>query len=447
MTFLKVLNMKNILSNFINKINKIIKSENIQYIVKNILFVFLSVIIVIMYTLYKNITYEVVSASKTLNILNNEYEGYVDKDIFCRSVDCSYVGNINSDKLLNITNISYVSVSDGTYSLHNFYYIHGLYYRLKYTNDYYFLNISNNIKSVLFPSVIILLIFLITIFSLLYKILNEKTIDNIDILKNSEYINKYETLRGLTSNINHELTTPLNVINSLFSDFKYINKDYSNYFEMFNLECDICNKKHDIKCDVTGVHKLLTENLEMAKENVELGELAVSQIYGELSIMNDYKNVMTNTNESIYDLLSLAIKMLNKISVIDILDFTIDDKFRGLIIDPVINMSNMLFVSIVINHLKNSIEANANKIELINDGECIHIKDNGNGVPKKIIKRIFDNDFSTKDTKDILRGNGLFVNKLLLKNKYNGDILLVESIPNIRTLFCLKINMIRKKDD
>lgn len=439
--------MKNLYANIRKYYFKIVNGENLQYVISNILFVFLGVFISTSYILVDNIHHDITSSENTIHILNTTYNGYVDKDVFCRSIDCAYIGGVNSNIVLDINTLEDIVVTTNIFSIGNVYWANGVFYGLEHNEDVYYLDITDNIFNTLYPTLFIMFVSLITILKILGRTLTDKNITSMDLLKNSEYLNKYDTLFGLTSNINHEVSTPLNVINSVFADFKYTNDEFIEYLNTPNsLPCTNGVGIELLECVNNNMRDMIKENLELSKENVELGMIAVRQIYDELSAINDYKNIAVVENESIYTLINTAVKMLNKLSVIDIYDCTIDKDFHNLKLNNSVGMSNMLFVSIIINHLKNSIEANANKITIMYVDGCININDNGNGVPKDLAERIFENDFSTKDSTDILRGNGLFINKLLLNGKYEGDISLVKSIPNVITTFCLKIKLERKED-
>lgn len=445
--------MRNILNKLKVGCRRLLSGENIDYILKNSFVLFLGVFISMSYVLVYSINSEIKYDRHSLSVLNKMYDGYIDKDTFCLSIKCSYIKSDNLDYVISVDDLNDYSGSDIAIHGTNIHAIDKIYYAIRYDTDLYYVDITDNIYSVIISGVFIIVVTMILMLRILARTVDDKNIKTIELLKNSEYINKYETLYGLASNVNHEVTTPLNVIKAVFEDYAYTNREFREYMKTTigkgcgNKECIAGKCRSGCDKQLTEVYENIRErivdNVTISEENVELGLIAVEQIYAELSTLNDYKQLETDS-DSIYDLLNKAIKLINKVSVIDVLDYTIDNVFKDYIIDPKIYMSNMLFVSMVINHIKNSLEANANKIVITKMDNCIHISDNGNGVPTNIVKRIFDNDFSTKDTKDILRGNGLYINKLLLINKYKGDITLVESIPNVATTFCLKINLVRK---
>jgi sensor histidine kinase regulating citrate/malate metabolism len=86
----------------------------------------------------------------------------------------------------------------------------------------------------------------------------------------------------------------------------------------------------------------------------------------------------------------------------------------------------------MINHIKNSLEANADKIYILfskeqNNMLYFRIVDNGNGILPQAAKDIFKPNFSTKSIgSDGVRGNGLYLNKSIISS-CGGSTRLVES--------------------
>ena len=434
--------MKSLLNNIITYYNKLINSEDIRYFINNTLMLTVGIILTSSYILIDNITHDIKSRNRTIDVLNNTYNGYIDKDIFCNSINCEYIGSLDSDIIIKADKLDIIYKTTSLTSVGDVYIIDKLYYGLIYKNDVYYINITDDIMHIIYPTIVIMLIGMIIIFRIINRTLKDKNIASIDIIKNNESINKYETLLGLVANVNHDVATPLNVINSVFEDYKYTNDKFINYLDRYDDE--LINSEES--CDYNTIKEKLMENIITSKENVELGAAAVRQIYDKLHSMSDGNDKLEVTNESVYELIEISVKLLNKLSVVDIDTCIINPIFKKLKIDESIGMPNMLFVSMVINHLKNAMEAKANRIDITLVNDCINIVDNGRGIDPLIADSIFNSDFSTKDATDTLRGNGLYINKLLLNGKYGGDITLVNSIPNIATVFCLKIKLKRIED-
>jgi signal transduction histidine kinase len=105
---------------------------------------------------------------------------------------------------------------------------------------------------------------------------------------------------------------------------------------------------------------------------------------------------------------------------------------------------------VILNHFKNSVEANATTIKVYQHNLdksmlSIYIEDNGNGIQKEIRKDIFTPNKSTKK-KDVVTGNGMFCNKMIIEDKYGGKIniirygepTIIELIISVEDMKCSK---------
>jgi sensor histidine kinase regulating citrate/malate metabolism len=94
-------------------------------------------------------------------------------------------------------------------------------------------------------------------------------------------------------------------------------------------------------------------------------------------------------------------------------------------------LKNADLLSILLNHFKNSLEADASKILVLfssfDKGKLsIRIIDNGNGIPEEAQSKIFKANFSTKIGDSGIRGNGMYLNKHIISG-VGGDIKLIGS--------------------
>ena len=94
-------------------------------------------------------------------------------------------------------------------------------------------------------------------------------------------------------------------------------------------------------------------------------------------------------------------------------------------------MKNVDLLNVIINHLKNSLEAKSSSIiinmgSFVDDMIRINIIDNGNGIPKHVMGNVFKPNYSTKIDTGTIRGNGMYLNKYIL-NASGGDVSIVDS--------------------
>ena len=106
-------------------------------------------------------------------------------------------------------------------------------------------------------------------------------------------------------------------------------------------------------------------------------------------------------------------------------------------------------LNILLNHLKNSLEANSNKIHIVfnninKNSLYFSIIDNGSGIPQEMVKRIFLPNSSTKEEyNQFIRGNGLYLNKSILTLS-QGDVTLLNT-SKYGTTFQLRITITPKE--
>ncbi|GAE90990.1 sensor histidine kinase [Acetivibrio straminisolvens] len=171
---------------------------------------------------------------------------------------------------------------------------------------------------------------------------------------------------------------------------------------------------------------LISEYCELpddAQKNIDIMNSSINHICEIIHKVNNSLQTF-HLDKSLYPLSELVVEAVNSIensakqSNIEIV-FNQED-------DAVVLCDKTLIVEVLQNVLNNSIEAIANngRIEVSlskhNSFASVAIKDNGPGIPKKIIPRIFDFYFSTK-THQSNYGLGLyFCKKVMLLHK--GDI-------------------------
>jgi signal transduction histidine kinase len=257
------------------------------------------------------------------------------------------------------------------------------------------------------------IVWVLIIFKGYEKMKKEETIFKISRAENTA---GHQSLTVLTENLHHELNTPLTIIegkiNRLESNIiKILNFSLKKNYKSFN---DLTDKEVDSIDKVFKVKRI--------KKDKEYLEMSLDQIKGILINMKDFKMLRhSNGNKTIYDILDGSANTL-KISIGGLFDIDVDERLKNYGILHNSNMKNSDLINAVINHVKNSYEANSEKIKFVfysfkNNKLCVLLKDDGNGIADKDKDKVFEPNYSTKaDKLGRVRGNGMFVNKKILEN-------------------------------
>jgi len=363
---------------------------------------------------------------KYLNLqINNNISEYneIDKEQLCNIVQCREVIDTKGGKIFKVDNKRHLRPFKnyknnfkqiyGDLYLDNF---HNLCLYNNKTNLYFILN-----NKEIFDDYILLLSYFIPlsliIFTLsLFGSIKKEREEAILLTAGNEALLANKSMINITENIHHELNTPLEVID---------NKVEKIYRTINNLPSD--------RTELKKILKKLNEDFDFIKTGSE-------QIFTVLEKMKGFKHLRySNGNKSLKDIINGGFKIIN-ISNTNF-KYKIDDILNNYIIGNS-NIKNADFLSIILNHIKNSLEANSSKIYILFSGEkdgyiFIRIIDNGNGIPKEACKKIFQANFSTKKSDSGVRGNGMYLNKQIMLNG-KGDIKLIET-SNRGTTFELKI--------
>jgi len=248
-------------------------------------------------------------------------------------------------------------------------------------------------------------------------------------INNKEEYLRHDIITNIALNINHELNSPLLVIKSLLDDMKYIlNKDIS-----MNATClNTCFSK---------TQSCLSE----IKDDILDAETALDNVYGIVRPIGDFKSIEnSNGNKSVYMLLQSSINIVKISNDYSISNLVIDDEFNKYSIYHDEGLTNGSFSNIIINHIKNSIDAHSTKLEfkLANKDEkylYIQIIDNGDGIPDYVKNKIFNINITTKtDVSSYERGVGMYINRMILE-KYHGTDKLIWTKIKKGTIFEVKI--------
>jgi signal transduction histidine kinase len=279
-------------------------------------------------------------------------------------------------------------------------------------------------------------------------------------LKNEKDFLSARVIEKITEHINHEIKPPL-------LSLKNIIKEYENIIRLFiktakpggdrlidkmvypshNVSnCKYCEKydKNNPVCEFYSWYgKSLPEILNMFSD---LAKTSINQINSTIKITKTLKSLkQKDFNVSVYDVFKQSVLIFTVMRKYKF-DYKIDKKFKNCFLN---GLSPEILSNIIMNHVKNSLEAHANVIKIIYKGYYkeaenkkaflyVEIVDNGDGIPEAVIDKIYDLDFSTKkNLKKENSGVGLYLSKQLLKY-YGGDENVIMT-SNEGTVFCLKI--------
>ena len=305
-------------------------------------------------------------------------------------------------------------------------------------------------------SIMIWLLMLGTII-ILFEILKNENKKTLLKLANTESMATNNSMIILTENIHHELNTPFAIIENKHNKMK------KNILRFVKFQCsflgvNIKNIKDVLKCEKCNQRPEIIEVVKNILDDDEYIQIALKQMNGILENMRDFKKLRnSNGNKTIYDIIEGSIKILKATQNSDF-NYEIDEEFKNYKLNHSSKMKNSDLISVLLNHFKNSLEANAITIKIyidkrkINsygfDGKYLYfiIEDDGNGIDKKSQNKIFDMDYSSKDENSTigLRGNGMYLNKNLL-NVFGGDSILLWSEKNVGTKFLIKVPAVEAK--
>jgi signal transduction histidine kinase len=282
----------------------------------------------------------------------------------------------------------------------------------------------------------------------------------------------------LAEQLHHELNTPLSVVKELCDKvFKEINAPCQNDSCTSVTGCPIVEKS-DKYSEISGYKRLIDNNLK--------------QSFVVLERMAEAKQVRySNGNKSLFDIAKATFDIM---AVYNRTNYTyvIDDNMKKYVIDHSSGLKNHELMNILVNHIKNSLEAKATNIALsinkivpqrISEKDMflkraidsinkrlpsmiaspltvfiykmistsalknitlarVTLIDNGKGIPAEFVPSIFTLHASTKKKDGIIRGAGLYLNREILRSSY-GDLVL-HGTSGDGTIFVLDIPVVEK---
>ena len=423
--------MKCLLSSKYN-IKTLFVSTEARYILKHSQFLMVFIIIIISFLIWHGLSLVSTHAERTLTIIADGYGELVDKDYYCKSINCKYIyqgsDELDPGTLFDIDTNDITLTDDPPY-----YILEGfeIYIPIRSGSDIYYVNTDGYLYKLLIFIVIVYLTLIMFMLNMIRGILAIERDECLASLHNKESDLQHNILFNITANINHEVNSPLLVIKSVIDEI---------HLELKDLDKTIDECAGRRKCEPLD---LFRENMD---ELMDLANESVESIESVIRPLSDYKNIkFTNGDRSTYMLIDTAMKMLRRTNISTFDNITIDKEFNKYSIAHDNGMSNGFFLNLMINHVKNSLEANASKISVVLHKRnmthlYIHITDNGSGVSKEMIDSIYEANVTTKASiEEYRRGVGLYLSKLLINRKYDGDDTFISSEPGVATTFCIKV--------
>jgi len=263
----------------------------------------------------------------------------------------------------------------------------------------------------------------------------------------------------LAEQLHHELNTPLSVVKEL-CDKIFVNVER-------DATCGVGDPKKRSACDKCEAAKNYSQ-LSVYKRIIDNN---IKQAFVFIERMADVKQIRySNGNKSVYDITKATFDVMGVFNRANY-SFDVDQKLRGYTLDHASGLQNHELMNILLNHIKNSLEAGSshifislNKIEppkktsldkiilktidILNKYNIgvptyasivmlskmlspkvksgvtiarIALIDNGSGIPKEFQANIFNLNTSTKTKDGVIRGAGLYLNRQILRDA-GGDI-------------------------
>jgi len=385
--------------------NEIITNNILRKNAKRLLLFLIGITIVVTLSIGTIFTYHINYISDELVYNIKEY-GEIDREQLCKLSKCHRVDFIKENKFYLVNSQQHLIIDDNHEYLQNYNFTKNIYvdkdFNIKIFNkesqSYYYLN-TTFLKhyGLLIISFIIFLLFLFTI--PLYFSIKEEQKETIIMLAGNEALLANKSMINIAENIHHELNTPLEVIDNKVEKIHRILN-----------EVIVDELKYTKDLDMVPEDRIKrNKKLIDLEEDFEFIKLSGEQIYGVLDKMKSFKHLRySNGNKSIFDIFEGAFKIIN-ISNGDFW-YKIDERLNNY---SLLKLKNAELLSIIINHIKNSLEANADKIFI-------------SFTTFNVIDKIFKANYSTKNDDYGVRGNGMYLNKYILNN-VDGDVHLIET--------------------
>jgi len=227
----------------------------------------------------------------------------------------------------------------------------------------------------------------------------------------------------ITENVHHELNTPIEVIEN---KMEKIHRTLNNYIISQNdwiLE-------HEEDRRLSPESRKWNKKIIKLEKDSDYVHTSIESVLSVLAKMKNFKSLRySNGDKTVHDIIRGAFKIIS-VSNTDF-DFMIDERFKRFKMRKD-SLKNIDLLNILINHIKNSIEANSTMVTIDFKDLRIHdsmltliIIDNGTGIPQELRKHMFTPNFSSKQI-----GDSVILN-ILRDKKYIQVTSIIKRVPNL----------------
>ena len=244
----------------------------------------------------------------------------------------------------------------------------------------------------------------------------------IDVTRETE-VNKLKNT--FISNVSHELRTPVTVLRT-YIDTLYNNSDdfdEETKKEFLHTADTEAKRLHTMVNDILDFSRLESGNICLKKEYADIVEL-LEQNINSIKILAEEKNIKINF-EKAGDLPKIPINIES-----------IDRVIRNLLSNAIKYSDNGKDILVTVN-----LQENGNFVEFA-------VKDNGIGIAKEHLDKIFDRFYRVENATHTVKGTGLGLHlvKLTVENYHNGRVI-VSSKENEGSTFTVILPVNVKEDD
>lgn len=257
--------------------------------------------------------------------------------------------------------------------------------------------------------------------------------DKINIEKKLAFSQKMEAIGQLAAGIAHEINTPMQYIND---NNKFLHSSLDAISSFVQKLLSSVNKSKD-KNFHQYLNRLLEETelnfyMEESRSAISQSQVGIEKVISIIKAMKDFSHpgqtqkILTDINKCI-DVTATISK--NAWKYFAQLNFNLDPNLPLVFCNP--QEINQVLINMIVNSAQ-AVEESIKK-EIIKKGEItistkvkgnfvlIEIEDNGIGIKKENLNKIFDMFFTTKEVGKGT-GQGLSISYDIIKNKHNGNI-------------------------